>query len=207
MLLLTDLLPLEPLPGRTAGRCFVCGRLTEQGHAEAPSDTFLAWSEIGDGTVHCERCWAVMKDRRYRTQSWVATRAGVEFHPGAAGRSAMRTAILAPPEPPFVVHLTRRGQKQSWLSIVHHVNLSRQFFWVGTDWAGAVLLSCDWVTEHLPLLERLRERKVSKTQLQSGVLSPGIWLRAIAEGWVEDAKLAERLAGDRRWEVLIQVAE
>src|SRR5579875_526103 len=189
MLLLTDLLPLEPIPGRTRGRCFVCGRETERGHAESPSDTFLAWSEIGEGTVHCEWCWAVMKDRRYRAQSWVATQGRVEFHAGAAGRPAMRRIIMDPPDPPYAVYLTRRGQKQSWLGIVHHVSLTRQRMWVGTDWAGPVLLSSEWVGKQMPLVDSLRARKVSKAQLLSGVFTPATWLRAESEGWGAELKV------------------
>lgn len=191
-------------PGSVAGRCYVCGVETQTGWAEAPSDNFTAWSQIYRGSVMCEACRPIFKDRRFRQRSWVASRDGVEFS-SKEDPSLIWRALLAPPEPPFAIYVTAGGQKQGWISLGIYPSTSRSRYWVGTDWTDKpVLMDAAWVSAASPLLERMRGRKVAKAALIDGQFSSGTWERAMREGWEGDLTEALERAGDTRWEVCVR---
>lgn len=96
---------LDSIPGQDSGTCYVCGRVTEHGWAEAPSDNFPAWSQIYRGSVMCDQCRPVFKDRRFRQRSWLASPRGVEFA-DKERPTLLWDALLDPPEPPWTCYIT-----------------------------------------------------------------------------------------------------
>lgn len=202
---LTELVGLSD-PGSDAGRCYLCGRDTDRGHREPPSDAFTAWATVYSGSVLCERCYPVLHDRRFRARSWLATAAGVRFTEPGEDRRWLLETLLDPPEPPFALYLTRAGKKQGWISLVRYVSTSRERYWVGTDWLDRPVNLCrSWVHAVAPLVGELRRRRVPRTALVTGVFPPAVWKRAYREGWTRDLERAARLAGDPRWEVIVHV--
>lgn len=203
-LLVGDVGAQEPLPGTHHGTCYVCGRQTEHGWAEAPSDNFTAWSQIYRGTVMCERCRPIFKDRRFRQRSWVATTTGVQFA-DPEHRTLLWDTLREPPDPPFCVYVTAGGQKQGWISLGIYPSTSRDRYWVGTDWTDRpILIERAWVHDQAPLLDRMRERKTPKQVLLDGQFSSGSWDRAIREGWTDDIEAVLARVGDPRWEVVVR---
>lgn len=185
--------------GSRAGRCRICAEVTTQGWAEVPSDTFTAWQQLYAGDVICEYCWAMLKDRRFRSRSWWATRDGLRFVDG--DRSWWWWWLREPPEPPFACYLTAGRQKQGWVAGVRYVATSRDRYPVLTDWTDRpVWMSRSWLADVAPLADRLRQRGLSRPALRAGP-SPRVVLRAHAEGWDTDLRALEAHLRDPRWEV------
>jgi len=183
----------------------VCGLPSEEGFREAPSGNFTAWAQCFAGDVMCPPCRAMLKDRRLRARSWLATPRGLLFRT-PEGKEAFFEALLAEEARPAACYVTRGGQRQGYLSIVWRISLTPGSLWVGTDWLdGPVLLSQAWAREVAPLVLALRKRGASKRELLEGA-GPWLWERALAEGWDDELRQAERLTGDPRWEVIVVAA-
>ncbi len=201
-MLLTDL-TAERTPGPDAGSCYLCGSDTASGHKQAPSDNFTAWAGTYGGSVICERCYPLLKERPYRMQSWMATTAGVRFT-GKDDRAWLWRALLHPPDPPLAIYVTRGGQKQGWISLLRYVSTGRERLWVGTDWTDRpVLLEATWVAPVAALIAELRARGVSKRKLESGGYTMKDYETAMKEGYVDRLEAARRHVTDPRWEVLV----
>lgn len=202
--LLGDLYP-EELPGADAGTCYVCGRVTDRGWREAPSDNFTAWSQIYLGDVMCQRCRPLFKDRQIRMRSWILSASGglelqTKDNPGMIWRY-----LVDPPDPPYAIYVTAGGQKQGWISLGRYVSTSRASYWIGTDWLDRpIRMSPAWVRERGELIARLRERKTLKQVLMDGQFSSGAYERAMREGWEADIEEVRALVGDPRWEVAVR---
>ena len=194
----------DPVPGSDHGTCYVCGRQTDRGWAEAPSDNFTAWSQIYQGRVMCEHCRPVFKDRQFRQRSWVASPVGIQFA-SKDTPTLLWDTMRDPPNPPFVVYITAGGQKQGWIVLGRYPSTSRERFWVGTDWTDRpVLIERAWVHEQAALLGRMRERKTPKQVLLDGQFSSGAWSKAMAEGWTDDIEAVLSRVGNPRWEVVVR---
>lgn len=192
------------LPGDAAGRCYLCAAETTHGHRGPPSGNFTAWAQTCGGDVICERCMALLRDRRFRTASWLATPSGVRFTQREESRRWLWEALCDPPDPPLAVYLTRGGQKQSWISLMHCLTTSRERLWVGTDWTDRpVLLERAWVARVAPLVELLRARGLSRQRLVAGDYRMQDYRRAMADGVEQLLEEARGLVGDPRWEVLV----
>jgi hypothetical protein len=190
-------------PGQDAGTCYVCGATTETGWRGAPSGKFTAFSSCFAGDVVCEGCQVLLKDRRFRVYSWVMSRAWVAFA-DKEHRSAIWSALLDPPAPPWAMYQTQAGQKQGWLSIAACVNESRNAYRVAVDWLDrAVLMDARWVSGVAPVVAALREAKVTKDSLRSGSWSMRDYRRALEADLMDEYRKAYKLAGDPRWEVLV----
>lgn len=211
---LSRLVIREPLPGQDAGTCYICGEDTDSGHAGPPSDRFTAWAACTAGAVVCGYCWAMLKDQRFRSRSWVATLEGVNFE---LSRADLRRALVEPPEPPFAVYVTFGGKKQGWLSLMRRVSTSRRWYWIGTDiWDFPVPADVTAVRRFTDLVDELRSRDVPRWLLQAdpSVLPRNHRLvhlktieRAAREGWLERLEIARRERGNPLWEVVVRVSE
>lgn len=197
----------RPNPGNTPGRCYLCGENTTAGHPGPPSDSFTAWSAVYAGSVICPYCITLVRDRQFRSRSWLATTDTVRFAQPGEGRSWLLEAVRHPPDPPFALYLTRNGKKQGWLTLQRYVSTSRQQFWVGTDWTERpVLLTQQDIARWVPLLDHLRTTRGLRTmQLWTGQFPTTTWQAAIRDGWVEELEQIRTYVGDPRWEVLVYV--
>lgn len=191
------------LPGPDAGTCYICGETTDTGHHKPPSDGFTAWATCVAGDVVCGGCWALLHDPRLRRYSWCASREGLQLVTKET-RPEMYALLVSPPEPPFAWYLTQGGQKQSWLELTRRISDSRERFWVATDWAvRPVLVTTARLSELSPLLLRMRDRKVSKTALQTGGYRMSHYKSAAEGGWEDNLAACRVLVGDPTWEVMI----
>jgi len=185
----------------------LCGEYTAQGHASVFSKDFTAYAYIYGGNVVCEYCAGMLKHKPFRTRSWVATTAGVEFIESGDGRLRLREVLLDPPEPPFAIYITRNHQRQGWLTLMRYVSLSRERFYVGNDWldAPAYIVRAEFaglLAEAEPLLQRKVPRSVL---LGESSPSPALVKKALLEGWMREFRSAMERAGDPAWEVAVYV--
>lgn len=191
-------------PGTEAGTCYLCGCDTDVGWREVPSDSFTAWASCYGGDVQCPGCHAMLKDKRFRMYTWLATPANLMIA-DAGNRAWVWRTLCSPPEPPFALYITQGGQKQGWIGLVNYVSESRQSFAVGTDWTDRpVNLRLAWITERAAMLDRLRGHKIPKAVISGGVVWSMSHLRRLDDdGLLDDYETARALAGDPRWEVMV----
>lgn len=188
--------------GRDAGTCYVCGLATDAGYRQSPSDNFTAWAQCSAGDVICPLCRALLRDRRFRARSWLATPHSLLVR-SSETQEIFFQGLVSPPPPPVAAYVTRGGQRQGYLSIMRRVSHSPGQLWVGVDWAAApVLITAAWAERAAPLLRSLRARGLSKAALLSGPTGRH-WQQAIEEGWEEDLLAISELREDPRWEVLV----
>lgn len=206
-MILTDLIArhIGEQPGTDAGTCYICGRRTDHGHRQPPSSLFTDWARCVGGDVRCPACSACLSHRSVRHVPWLVTTEAFRPHTKADHGWLWQT-IMDPPEPPYALYVTRSGQKQGWLAIVHQVSQSRAMA-IGTDWTDAPV----WITDREratlgPLILRLRERGVGKRDLARGVSFAKTWQDAIANGWDDDLIAAKRQAGNPAWEVMVSAS-
>lgn len=196
----------QALTGDVAGRCYICALDTEQGQRRPPSDMFTAWASCAQGDVLCPDCARTLNWRDVRMFSWLATPEGVRFE-GRGDRQWLWDVLMDPPDPPFAVYVTQGGQKQGWISGARQVTTSVWSMAILTDWTDRpVILKDEDRLRYGDLILRLRGRKVSRKVLISGEAPPGLWAKAIKEGWGDDLRLALTYAGDPRWDVMVSVS-
>ena len=112
--------------GKLSGRCWLCGCHTERGFPKKkiikPTFTDHDISKAPGSEVVCEHCAWALSRRELRNYSILATPEGL-FHPS---RPQIREVLLNPPEPPFVLCITKSGQK--WLHIKSEIAYGRERF-------------------------------------------------------------------------------
>lgn len=112
--------------GDLAGTCWLCGCETEAGFPKKqiikPTFTDHDIVKAPRSEIVCEHCAWALSRRELRNYSILATRDGF-FHPSKA---QIREVLLNPPEPPFVLCLSKSGQK--WLHIKSEPAVSREEF-------------------------------------------------------------------------------
>ena len=120
---------LEPQKGNKEGECILCGRHTEHGHEIKLSDNFTAWNVLQEGEVICEYCYTLVKNQDFRRHSWFLTEGEVRF----LKRDEVLSVLQNPPEPPFVIYITKTGKKQGYLQLINRVNYSRDRYAIAFD--------------------------------------------------------------------------
>jgi CRISPR type IV-associated protein Csf1 len=194
-------------PGSACGRCVLCGRTTEQGHAldDVFSEKFTQYASLCAGDVVCEYCTTLAREPALRRSCWYMTRGAVTY----VKRDELRAVLLSPPEPPFAIYATRGRRRQGWIALVHCVSYSQYTFYVGTDWTdSAVLVSLPELREYMQLAESLLEHKVARgALLGESPLHPAIVMRALREGWLDTLQRAQELVGNPVWEIAVFVAQ
>ncbi len=193
----------HPLPGADAGRCYVCGAMTEHGWREAPSGTFTAWALCYSGTVQCEHCRSLLKNNRFRFYSWVLTPDGLQVR-GKEDKTLVWRTLQNPPQGMWAIYQTTGGQKQGWIGIAQAVNESRATYRVGVDWLDRpVLMTLLYVQDHAPVIDSLRAEKIAPDSLRSGSWSMLDYRRAMDAKLEAEYRIAVQQAGKPEWEVLV----
>lgn len=174
----------------------------------------------------------------YRANAWYATESGVgvirfpkkEAKPGADVLVARdlssvfslpertpRSILTDPPEPPFVISLTRTYKKTTWQALMRcagGVSLSRDYFVVGCDYEPVYI---DRAKLHLDLklIDSLRDDPMhpgkillSKAELESGKVGAGGVAKLIEAGFDVRAVLSDlaKRANDPGWGVAVFVS-
>ena len=195
----------RPTFGDASGVCYLCSAETMVGHAKDPSSSFTAWAQCFGGDVICEYCYSMLKDRRFRQRSWMATPGTVRYTT-QDDREWLLPALLSPPEPPFAFYVTVSYKKQGWITLLNRVSYSGNHYWCGTDFAdAAVAMHVDKIRDWSALLDVLREQKIPKSALVSGMYGPHHYRRAMDTGILPELERARLLAGNPAWEVVVNV--
>jgi CRISPR type IV-associated protein Csf1 len=192
----------EPILGSVSGNCVLCGRKTEKGHKIDFSDNFTGFSYLQIGDTICEYCFTFIKNQDFRRKSWIATQEKVIF----LNKKEILGYILNPPEPPFSIYITSTGQRQGWLDGYRQgINFSNTTFFILTDFVGLVQARKDLALKMNELISFLRDKKITKEQLLSGLYTTGIYMKAVQEGWEEKLSIARKFAKNQLWEVIVYV--
>lgn len=107
--------------------CVFCGSSAQTTSIRFPK-TFTAYQFLQAGSGACNRCLEMLKDPKYRRNSWIITQNG-EFKV----LENPIEALLNPPEPPFYMYLTRMKRKHGWILAVNYPVLSKDKFFVTVD--------------------------------------------------------------------------
>lgn len=174
----------------------------------------------------------------YRSNAWYASEAGIgvirfpkkekkegeEQHVARDLSSVFslpertpRSILLEPPEPPFVVSLTRSYKKPTWQALMRlngGVATSRGHFPVGCDYE-CVYIYAEKLREDLAIIDRLRTDPsrpgkilLSKAELESGKVGASGVAKLMEAGFDVAATLADlaRRANDPGWGLAVFVA-
>ena len=158
--------PSEDMYGDIEGPCIVCGRATEQGHEIDYSANFTKWNLLQAGNCICPNCYELTRNQDYRRSMWVANKDGITRFK----KEDMLDHILNPPEPPFGMYLTRTWQKQGFFKLINKVNYSRNSYFTALD-MQVIRVNLELARKMAELGQKLREKKVTKVELESGELS------------------------------------
>lgn len=189
----------RPIAGDTTGTCYVCGSTTEHGHRKTMA---VNQALLYAGDVVCPLCLPLVTDRAFRSTSWLATATDITH----GKLRDIGQAILAPPAPPFFIYLTKGGHRIGWLSMLNRVSTSQETFFVSCDFIqNPVLVRRPQAQELHALLAELREEKVTKAELRTGVYYGATYERAIKGRWLNGLRMAQALAHNPVWEVLTYV--
>ena len=195
----------RPVEGNLRGYCVFCGTKTERGSplSKVVSNNFSAFPLLGSGDTVCEYCAGVFLNQDFRKRSWVATEGVVEF----GKLKEIGQKIFDPPPPPFVIYLTKGGQKQGFIrALSEGVSFSRERFYVYTDWIDIpVFVDSTTAEEYRHTAESLLQRKVTRTELLTGQFTPKTWRKAIEGGWEELLEEIQGYARNPLWEVVCHV--
>ena len=202
MMSIPELCISAPVNGDGIGTCIICGADTQHGHASPLSSSFTASSKLFGGNCACPHCNGFMKEPHYRKKSWLATQDGVVW---LKPKECLRY-ILDPPEPPFVIYITKAGKSQGWLSNIHGVSYSKERFILHTEWMGHFWAEATSAHSMNSLIIELRDHKITKAELR-GMEKMHTYKRAIEEGWDNLLDVVKQYQRQPLWEVMVHVAE
>jgi CRISPR type IV-associated protein Csf1 len=190
---------IETEPGCFSGECILCGLETDKGHKAELKDTFTAYDLIQGGSCICPECWHVYNEQMYRKKAWVVTASTFT----EIKRDGAKELLLNPPEPPFVIYLTQTWKKQGWLNLINRVQESKTNYTIGLDY-DLVEVNTQKLGEYCNLIVELLEKKIMKTELQTGQLKAKSY-----EKLGYDMELIEKikmLVGNPLWNLAIFVS-
>lgn len=120
---------ITPEPGDLTGTCCICTAETTIGHPVKLPVTFMSWTHFQDTTnpVLCQYCQHMLKERKYRSSSWLISSGSFEF----VKVIGVRAVLDDIPEPPWAMYATQTYKKHGWLNT--EVNTSRETFYLAID--------------------------------------------------------------------------
>ena len=158
----------------------------------------------------CEFCYTFFKEPNYRKRSWIVSATGIEFYCSETKktREDFLYRILNPPEYlPFYFYLSKNKKRQGWLDSICSVNFSRENFTIATDFTALCRVNIEKAKETHKLISFLREKKISKTILQTGNINMHSYKKAMEEGWCKKLEAIKKYVGMPIWEVMAYVAK
>lgn len=232
-------------PGTVPGQCMFCGK-DAMGFQPEISDSFTNANICSGGGIICPECNYVNRaeipgakqsaGKLYRSNMWYATENGVgvirfpkkELKEGESGprdiseifrlpERTPRSILVEPPEPPFVIFLTRSWKKPGWQTMLRAnggVATSRDLFPVGFDYE-VIYADRSKLLSDLSYIDMLRADPakpgkilLTKGELESGKIGAGSVARMI------DAKMdvvaivgdLRKRANDPGWGLAVYVA-
>jgi len=180
--------------GKIKGRCVLCTEETEEGLKVDFSSSFQSWNVLYEGNCLCPHCYELARNQDYRRRSWVATASGVRHYK----REELFEILKNPPTPPFGIYITRTGQKQGFLQLIMKTATNRDNFHVAFE-NDILLIDRKRFIEMSALVERVRERKITKRELTTGKLFAGNFKKLS----LDEVQKIKKLAGNPVWELVV----
>lgn len=191
--------------GTIKGVCVVCNGETDYGLplSECVSDNFTGWSYFLSGNCMCPECAFLFDDQIFRRKSWVAS---LSFGFKTFKNEEALKILFDPPEPPFFVHIAKIGQKQTWLTCIHRVALSkRNYFFSHEKYDVPILFDFNKAQVYVDVVRKALELGITKTELLSGEFHMKTWQKALEGGYRSFLHELAKFKGDILWEVIVDV--
>jgi len=194
-----------PPSGQISGICVVCNRETRNGISlkDCVSNNFTGWNRFFSGNCMCPECAFLFSDQTFRKKSWVAC-----IHNFSTFKnSEAQTILLKPPEPPFFIHIAKRGQRQTWLTCLHRVAFNRnRFFFSHEDYDVPILFERDKAQHYFDKAATALELGITKNELIAGEFKPKTWQKAYQRGYLDFLRELREHRGEVLWEVIVDVS-
>lgn len=190
---------IEPEQGTLTGSCIFCGLETSTGHKAKLKDTFTAYDLVQGGSCICPECWHMYNEQMYRKKAWVVT---LETF-SEVKRDGAKELLLNPPDPPFIIYLTKSWKKQGWINLMNRVQESRTDYTIGLDYE-LVEVNTSKLEEYCTLITELLEKKITKTELSSGNFRAKSYEKLGFD--IELMEKIKMLAGNPLWNLAIFVS-
>jgi len=185
----------NPVYGGKEGKCVVCGRFSKKGHPIDFSPNFTMYSVLEGGNIICEYCRSMLDNQDLRRHSWIAYIVDGEKILEKLDRKRVLEYLCDPPNPPFVIYVTRTGKKQGYLMLVNRVNMSRNFYNIVWD---DVLIPVfrDRVVFYHTVVKNALEKGLRKSELLHGCMVKNWDKRDIC-------CMVEKYRGDILWRLVV----
>lgn len=143
---------ITPEPGELTGTCCICTTETSNGHPVKLPTTFMSWTHFQDTAdpVLCQYCQHMLKERKYRSSSWLVQNGSFTFVKAVGVRAVLDDI----PEPPWALYATQSYKKHGWLNT--EVNTSRETFYLSID-ATKYLVRRDELTDMIAKIRQIAE--------------------------------------------------
>lgn len=194
-----------PPAGDVKGTCVMCSKETSSGLPiqKVVSSNFNGWSYMFAGDCFCPECAFLFSDQTFRRKSWVAS---VEGGFQVLDREGRLECLFEPPDPPFFIYFSTRGQRQSWLSCLHYVAMNKErYVFAHEDYDIPILFRRDLAEIYARDAAEALALKIGRSEIVSCEFKPASWKKALQAGkseWLRD--LGER-KGNPLWEVIARV--
>lgn len=197
-------LHVEKLKGEKVGLCVLCGEKAKGlPIKEVVSDNFTAWEFLNSGNIFCETCASVYKSDILRRKSWIVNREKlIVFKNDEAEKY-----LFNPTEPPFFIHIAKKGQKQTWITMFNMPAYNpNNYFFTYENYNYGIHFEKDKATKYISIIKELLKKKVTKTELYSAQFKSKIWEKAIKEGFENLLLEAQKYIKNPLWVVMVDVA-
>ena len=156
------------LYGDKQGTCCLCGKKTNKGFKKKFGANFTAGPEVSMGTVICEYCHPLIKmSNELRRSMWLITPNELKKFKKAEAKEI----VLNLPDEPFFLYLTNTWQKVGWVKMCNMVNHRKDGLICCCVDYDTYFVELEVIQDLFKLVEKLRELKIPKSELESGELS------------------------------------
>lgn len=180
--------------------CIVCGEESVKGYSVKLPSTFTAYSFLQTGNNICERCYKFLRSTQdYRRNSWLWHDDEIFFF---KSRSEILKCLLSPPESNFMIYITKTRKKQGFILLLNRINFSNKSYWVAFD-DDLIFIQKKVLEEYFSFISKLRERKITKTELESGVLNPYSFKKCT----LSEQEKIKKLKNNKMWLLLVYLVD
>lgn len=195
---------VENLKGKKEGVCVLCGNKGKGFEInKVVSGNFTAWEFLNAGTIFCETCASVYKDQKLRRKSWIANENQIIFFKNDEAEKY----LFNPLEPPFYLHIAKKGQKQTWIAMFNVPALNKDnYMFTYENFNYGIYFEKKKAKEFLNIIKFLLLKKVTKAELYQGNFKAKTWEKAIKEKYDDKLFLAKEHSQNPLWMVMVDVA-
>jgi len=167
----------DTIEGNLEGICCICGEKTTKGHKKKFGANFTSADIVSSGDVICEYCkHLVDNSNEYRRTMFLLSEN--EFK--KFKKNEAKEIVLNLPKKPFYLYLTKTWQKIGWTMISFCENNGSNDLIILVDY-DIIHTSLLELKNHFKIIEFLRELKIPKTALETGVFEPHHFKKVSAE--------------------------